>query len=322
MAYVVPTTRADGYVVDAAEWNKNTVDNPIALKALIDAIGTAAVRRCDGRLTLTTAVPVTTADVTAATTLYWAPYAGSQVALYDGAAWAMYTFTEKSIAVPATTSQMYDVFVYNNAGTLTLELTAWANDTTRATALTKQDGVLVKTGATTRRYLGSFRTTGVSGQTEDSVLKRHVWNYYNRVPRSLLRRESTSSWAYNSATIRQANNSASNQVDVVVGVEESPIALTTTGLWSNSTSGVSATVGIGVDSTTVFSTSVGGGAMSSGPGGTYCPAIATGSIYPGIGRHYFAMLEAASAVGVNTFFGGGNFFAGVAEATISGRVDG
>jgi hypothetical protein len=32
MAYVTPTTRADGYVVDAAEWNKNTVDNPIAIK--------------------------------------------------------------------------------------------------------------------------------------------------------------------------------------------------------------------------------------------------------------------------------------------------
>lgn len=33
MAYVAPTTRADGYVVDAAEWNKNTVDNPIALRS-------------------------------------------------------------------------------------------------------------------------------------------------------------------------------------------------------------------------------------------------------------------------------------------------
>lgn len=36
MAYVVPTSRADGYTVDAAEWNKNTVDNPIAIKAQVD----------------------------------------------------------------------------------------------------------------------------------------------------------------------------------------------------------------------------------------------------------------------------------------------
>jgi hypothetical protein len=33
LAYVAPTTRADGYVVDAAEWNKNTVDNVAALYA-------------------------------------------------------------------------------------------------------------------------------------------------------------------------------------------------------------------------------------------------------------------------------------------------
>jgi len=33
MAYVAPTSRSDGYVVNASEWNKNTVDNPIALRA-------------------------------------------------------------------------------------------------------------------------------------------------------------------------------------------------------------------------------------------------------------------------------------------------
>ena len=72
-----------------------------------------------------------------------------------------------SIAVPSTTSTVYDVFVYDSSGTSTLELTAWTNLTTRATALAYQNGVLCKTeGAlVTRRYLGSFRTTGVSGQT-------------------------------------------------------------------------------------------------------------------------------------------------------------
>jgi hypothetical protein len=38
MAYVAPTTRADGYVVTATVWNSDVVDNPIALKALIDAL--------------------------------------------------------------------------------------------------------------------------------------------------------------------------------------------------------------------------------------------------------------------------------------------
>ena len=136
----------------------------------------------NGRITLSTGVPVTTSDVTAATTIYFTPYQGNNISLYDGSAiWNVISFTELSIAVPATTATMYDVFCYNNSGAATLEVLAWTNDTTRATALVLQNGVYVKSGATTRRYLGSFRTTGVSGQTEDSVANRFVWNYYNRV---------------------------------------------------------------------------------------------------------------------------------------------
>lgn len=39
MAYVAPTTRADGYVVPASVWNSDVVNNVIALKALIDGGG-------------------------------------------------------------------------------------------------------------------------------------------------------------------------------------------------------------------------------------------------------------------------------------------
>lgn len=42
MAYVNPTTRSDGYVVDASEWNKNTVDNPAALRTGAIAIASQA----------------------------------------------------------------------------------------------------------------------------------------------------------------------------------------------------------------------------------------------------------------------------------------
>jgi hypothetical protein len=162
------------------------------------------------RLTLTTAVPVTTTDVTAATTIYFSPYKGSRIALYDGTNWNMRSSAEFSIAVPATTSQMYDIFCYDNAGTPTLELLAWTNDTTRATALVTQNGVLCKTGVLTRRYVGSFRTTTVSGQTEDSLVKRYVWNYYNRLRRSMQRNDSTNTWNYTTNTVRQANGSAAN----------------------------------------------------------------------------------------------------------------
>lgn len=50
-----------------------------------------------GRLTLTTAVPVTTADVTAALVVYFTPYKGDVIPTFDGTRWKLQTFTEKSI---------------------------------------------------------------------------------------------------------------------------------------------------------------------------------------------------------------------------------
>ena len=62
----------------------------------------------------------------------------------------------------------------------------WTNDTTRATAIDLQDGIPVKHGDSTRRYLGTYYTTA-TGQTEDSVAKRMVWNQNNRTRRQMRR---------------------------------------------------------------------------------------------------------------------------------------
>src|SRR5688572_10887182 len=162
-----------------------------------------------GRLTLTTAVAITTADVTAAGTLYFTPYQGNQIGLYTGTAWKLETFAELSIAVPAVATQVYDAFVDYNAGTPALALVAWTNDTTRATALTTQDGVLVKTGNTSQRYVGTVRTVSAS-QLNDSVLLRHVFNYYNRSRRILRVVDATNSWGWNTAAFQQTRANAAN----------------------------------------------------------------------------------------------------------------
>lgn len=258
-----------------------------------------------GRLTLTTVTPVTTADVTAATTLYFTPYTGKYLALYDGAAWNLVAFSELSIAVPATTSQMYDVFVYSNAGVATLEVLAWTNDTTRATALVLQDGVLSKTGALTRRYVGSFRTTTVSGQIEDSATKRYLWNYYNRVLRPLVRTESTASWIYTTATFRQANAAAANQVDVVVGIAEVLVDLALTAQANTGTAIIGFSVGFGEDSTSALSaSSVGGTAESDNQTLSMFRALTARLVkYPAVGRHFYAWLEAGTALGTTTWYG-------------------
>lgn len=266
--------------------------------------GTIHRHTCDLRLTLTSSTPVTTSDVTAATTLYATPYKGNQVGLFDGSDWQLKEVSELSIAVPATTNTMYDVWLDYNGGTPQLVLDAWTNDTTRATALTTQDGIYVKTGATDHRYLGSFRTTGTSGQTEDSVTKRFVWNYYNRVKKKVKVVEATNSWSYSDATWRQANASTANQVAIVQGVAEDTIDLIVRGAAINSTSSGRGpmAVGIGVDSTTassadIMQTSNCNNSILATPSAQYVAV-------PTAGYHFYAWLEyAESSADTQTWLG-------------------
>jgi hypothetical protein len=362
VAYVTPTTRADGYVVDATEYNKNTVDNVIALRTGGIAIASQAANDLvyassatqfarlaagtagqvlqtngvgsapswvtastplglvNGRLSLTTAVPVTTADVTAAATLYFALYGGNRIALYTGTLWQMFTIAELSIAVPGTTNQMYDVFVDYNAGTPQLALTAWTNDTTRATALTLQDGVLVKTGSTGQRYVGSFRTTGVSGQTEDSFAKRFVWNYYNRAPRQMRVLESTDNWDYTTAVWRQARGQAANQLAFIIGVADTPLTASVFGISKNDTGGSSFAVAIGLDSTTAPTTGNIGMYGVSLSANVLQTAQASLTVYPAVGYHYAAWLEyAITTTNIQTWYGD-NGAATLYQTGISGTV--
>lgn len=220
---------------------------------------------CEGRLTLTTGVPVTRADVSAATTVFFAPYKGNRAALYDGTFWTTRTFAQLSIAVPATTDTAYDVFLYDNAGTLALELQAWNNSgfgtSARhaagafATDLPTQDGVPIKsTNGTavdaTRRYLGSFKTTGVSGQTEDSGGKRLLFNGYNQKARNLYKGHAATNYAYTTATFRQAAGNAANQIEVLIGIPEVTVEVSVHTDAFNGTTGTVVMVHVGEDSTT------------------------------------------------------------------------
>lgn len=248
----------------------------------------------NGRLTLTTSVPVTTSDVTAASTIYFTPYHGNRIALYSGTAWQLFTFTEKSIAVPSTTSTPFDIFAYNNSGTVALETVDWTNTTTRATALTQQDGVYVKSGATTRRYLGSAATTTVSGQTEDSASKRLVWNLYNQVTRSLYRMDNTSSWSYASAAFRNANGSATNQVQMMSGLSDTYLHLD---VRANVVASANTQVALSIgEDTTGITASPGWYAYQYLANGTRGEVLASIRKYPGTGFHYYQWSEYAEAL--------------------------
>lgn len=313
------------YIADAGSGTVTSVATGTGLQGgTITTTGTVNMdikNMVSGRLTLTSGVPVTTTDVTAATTIYYTPYLGNDLAVYSGSGnlWTYLQPAEISIAVPATTNQMYDIFVYDNAGTATLELTAWTNDTTRATALTYQNGVLVKSGTPTRRYLGSFRTTGVSGQTEDSSnRKRYLFNYYNRVIRNIGRTETTGSWAYNSTTLRQANGSATNQIELVVGVSEDPVSAEVVCMY-NSSGASNGKVAIGINSTTV-ATSVINTAIFPSNVSAVLPLYAFLETYLAVGYSYISWLEASTATGTNSFYGSGTINGDSYTCGIVGRM--
>jgi len=252
----------------------------------------------EGRLTLTSGVPVTTSDVTAAGTLYFALYQGNRVRLFNGAAWQMKTFSERSLALTLTSGKNYDVFLYDNAGTLTLELSAaWTNDTARADALTTQDGVYVKSGATTRLYLGTIRASAAN-QTEDSAAKRFVWNMYNRIVRRMSAVDTTDSWNYTSAAFRQANASAANQLAFVRGLNED---VASARVWArvSSASSLAVASGIGLDSSTVNSATVLGTRVPNNHAGSYAEYNGV----PGLGYHDLRWLEYSEATGTTTWYG-------------------
>ncbi len=161
-----------------------------------------------GRLTLESGEPISIADQLAKSTVYYTPYIHNGIALYNDTAskWQMFSLAEKSLDISAANANTnYDIFLDYNSGNPTLRSLAWTDASTRATALVRQDGVLVKSGAPAQRYLGTFRTTGAAGKTEDSLAKRFLWNMYNRVPR-LGGIDEATSHTYNSSVWRQWND--------------------------------------------------------------------------------------------------------------------
>ena len=146
------------------------------------------------RLTTESGVPVSTSDRSSQSTLYLTPFKGNRIALYDGSAWQVRSSAEVSLALSGLTSgKNYDVFAYWTGSAVALELSAaWTSDSARADAVTRQDGVLVKSGTPTRRLVGTIRTTGTNTTADTGFTggvgtgaKRFVWNLDNQTRRTM-----------------------------------------------------------------------------------------------------------------------------------------
>lgn len=175
---------------------------------------------CQGRLTLVDGDPAPTTDQIGKSTVYFTPYRGNLVGLYTGSAWGLVPFTQRSLALSGlTTGKLYDLFGYLSAGTLALELgSAWTDDLTRAVALAYQDGIEVKGGDPTRRFLGTCKATSAT-TIEDSLANRLLWNHHNRLWRPAFKSNGTAH-TYNSVTPRYWRDDSTQKVTFVLGLPD------------------------------------------------------------------------------------------------------
>ena len=203
------------------------------------------------RLTGLSGNPLPTGDVTTST-LYLTPWTSGAIALFDGVSWVRRVSGEVSIALASLTSGMnYDVFAHWDGSAVILTHSVWNTALARSIALASQDGVPVRFGDNTRRYVGTFRTTAAN-QTRDAAAQRFVWNFYNRLPRGMHATEGSSSWQRNTTAILQANGSSSNKLEFVQGMP-GHVSAQIKSMFSTNVAGNALVVGVGLDTATAFS---------------------------------------------------------------------
>lgn len=286
-----------------------------------------------GRLTLQTGVPVMTATQSAKTTVFYTPYQGNMVPIYDGTNMVPTAVPEISVATTDTSknpsaigaSKVNDWFVWNDSGTVRLSHGPdWTNDTTRSagTALVMTNGILLNNAGITNgpaasrgTYVGTTRSNASSqidyifggAASGGAAAFLGVWNAYNRVSVGTTVSDTNNSYAYSSATIRQAGASAGNQISFVVGLQEDAVQLSgNCGFRILAVSGAEVQSGFGLDTTSGFSL----GPQFFSSNGTILMQIGFGLAgvwNVGIGFHFISKNEASDGSNNNTF----NNYAGV-----------
>ena len=250
-----------------------------AVTAATGGGGTSTPTPPQGRLTLQTAVPVMTTTQSAKTTIFYTPYVGNKVPIYDGTNMTMTTFAELSVATTDTTkspaaigaSKVNDWFVWNDGGTIRIgHGPDWTSDTARSagTALVMVNGVYLNNASITNgpaasrgTFVGTTRSNASSqldwvygGASVQGFFG--IWNCYNRCCVQSIAFQNTSSWAYSSTTWRGANALNNTRTYFISGLAEDAFQGAYTQV-VGSTAGNQAANGVGYDTSTAPSGVIG-----------------------------------------------------------------
>lgn len=315
-----------------------------AVWTAINATSAAAiVPQPQGYLTPTSGAPVIPGDVIAASAIYYTPFVGNLVPIYNGSSFTPTVFSEVSLSLVSqhAASTIYDVFAFNNGGVVTIATgPAWNTSTAGSgsrgtgagtTQLSRLSGVWVNTvsmtgrnGATTYTipasqgtYLGSISIDSSPGQVTchrsyGQSRKWGVWNAYNRVPIIVKGGDSTASWSYSAPGFRPSNNNTANSIQTFAGLAEEMLDLSYYFRWNvvtlTTNQSTSISSAIGFNSTSASSGLVGNTQFSFGAGvsGNFALLGTVPARYtapPLIGINTITALEATSNVIGATIFG-------------------
>ena len=323
----LPYTFSNGTVIDATQMNSMFT----TLQGCVNAVPNSIVYTSlpQGRLSLSSTAPVMTSAVTGATTVYYVPYTGYSVPLWNGSTFVLSTAATPSQALSDTSlspaaavaNTCYDVFIWANiSGNVVLSRgPAWSSLTARSLALARQQGVLVNGTSITNgpaanygTYVGTICTDPAAVTVSFNPNPGPVvggppggawvglWNYYNRVTAVETVQDDTTSWSYGTNVGRPADNSTNNRGYFVVGVSEDAVqAVYGIGVVIPNTA--YAVIYVSLNS----SSGVNGIQSNVNPTGLtqlYITQVASYNGYPPIGENYIQATEAAGGT-ASTFYG-------------------
>lgn len=389
-----PAAGGSGTVTTVSVVTANGMAGTVATATTTPAITIVprSERRSHGRLTPLSGTPITTTDQSGALAIYFTPYSGDYIDLYDGTNWNWYQFAEQMLlltdlsqtgtmtngaktitgltstaqlvrgmkvtgtsiganatissidsatqvtvsvnSTASTTNQVnfyvgntantvYDVFYVWNGGSPRFQFgPAWTNSTTRAAAISLQNGVYLNTSAInasdsngiaaqTGRYLGTVVTGVTAGQTHSTTLRRLIFNAENRVPMVVSALATASSWTYNSTTVRAANTDNTLRVEIANGIQSDPIEMILYVL----AGGYAYSPGFGEDRTNGNDSTTIALIEPNNTAGLFIPGFAALTKIPALGYHYYQWVEAAADAATTTSYG---VNAGVRQSGIVG----